>query len=118
MFAKDVDVILDKDSAIPVLVGFVEQLLNGLVLPTVFQTLAHNEGGHDCVSYLAIISKLLKRQDLNDPLGQTHSENCFALIFYKNGTDGWTYERTTCAKTMIPTARDCGLAEWIKKKFR
>ena len=28
-------------------------------------------------------------------------------------TYGRTYERTTCAKTMIPTGRDCGSAEWI-----
>ena len=31
--------------------------------------------------------------------------------FWKVGTDG----RTTCVKTMIPTDRDCGLAEWIKE---
>ena len=34
--------------------------------------------------------------------------SCFAR-FWKVGTDG----RTTCAKTMTPTGRDCGLAEWI-----
>ena len=30
-------------------------------------------------------------------------------------TDGRTYERTRCAKTMTPTGRNCGLAEWINK---
>ena len=34
---------------------------------------------------------------------------CFVLVDLESG-DG----RTTCAKTMIPTARDFGLAEWIK----
>ena len=33
---------------------------------------------------------------------------CFAR-FEKWGMDG----RTTCAKTIIPTGRGCGLAEWI-----
>ena len=47
---------------------------------------------------------------------QTHSlassEHCFFTLFsrfWKEGTDG----RTTCAKTIIPIGRDCGLAEWI-----
>ena len=35
--------------------------------------------------------------------------NCFIL---KSG-DGRTDGRTTCAKIMITTGRDCGLAEWI-----
>ena len=58
---------------------------------------------------------------INDPtIGQIHSfassEYCFhffvLLEFEKWGrTDG----RTTYAKTMIPTGRDCGLAEWIKR---
>ena len=37
---------------------------------------------------------------------------CFVLLHLERG-DG----RTTCAKTMIPTGRDCGLAEWIKIMF-
>ena len=52
---------------------------------------------------------------INDPLGQTHSlassEHfflCFALLDLKSG-DG----RTTCAKTIISTGRDSGLAKWI-----
>ena len=53
---------------------------------------------------------------INDPLGQTHSlassEHCFAR-FWKLGTD----VRTTLAKTMILTGRDCGLADWIKMAF-
>ena len=53
----------------------------------------------------------------NVPLGQTHSltsseQHCFAR-FWKVETDG----RTACAKTMIPTGRDSGLAEWIKGSF-
>ena len=39
---------------------------------------------------------------------------CFAR-FWKVGTDGRTYERTTCAKTMITSGRDSGSAEWIKR---
>ena len=35
---------------------------------------------------------------------------CFVLLDLKSG-DG----RTTCAKTMIPTGRGCGLAEWINR---
>ena len=35
---------------------------------------------------------------------------CFVFLDLKSG-DG----RTTCAKTMVPTGRDFGLAEWIKK---
>ena len=57
---------------------------------------------------------------INDPLGQTHShassKHCFCwFCFYyslKSG-DGRTDGRTTCAKTIIPTSRDFGLAEWI-----
>ena len=39
----------------------------------------------------------------------------FCLLDFKKWgrTDGRTYERTTCAKTMIPTGCDCGPAEWI-----
>ena len=36
----------------------------------------------------------------------------FVSLDLKSG-DRRTYGRTTCAKTMIPTGRDCGLAEWI-----
>ena len=35
---------------------------------------------------------------------------CFVFLDLKSG-DG----RTTCAKTMIPTGLDFGLAEWINK---
>ena len=41
---------------------------------------------------------------------------CCVLLDLKSGegrTDIRTNGRTTCAKTMIPTGRDCGLAEWI-----
>ena len=33
---------------------------------------------------------------------------CFVLLDFEK------WGRTTCAKTMIPTDRDCGSAEWIK----
>ena len=57
---------------------------------------------------------------INDQLGQTHShassEHC-SLLFCFSRFEKWgrTYGRTTCAKTMSPTGRDFGLAEWIKK---
>ena len=63
---------------------------------------------------------------INDPLGQTDSlassDHCFllfiVLLYWKSG-DGRTDERTngwtTCAKTVITTCRDCGLAGWINK---
>ena len=61
-----------------------------------------------------------KKGVINDLLGQTHSlassEHCSRwkfVLFLKVGTDGRVYERTTCAKTMIPTGRDCESAEWI-----
>ena len=38
---------------------------------------------------------------------------CFVLLDLKSG-DGRTNGRTTCAKIMITTGRDCGSAEWIK----
>ena len=61
-----------------------------------------------------------KTSVINDPIGQTHSHvssehSCFVLLDLKSG-DGRTDVRTTCAKTRIPTGRDFGLAEWIKKK--
>ena len=37
---------------------------------------------------------------------------CFVFLDLKSG-DGRTDVRTTCAKSMIPTDRDFGLAEWI-----
>ena len=40
------------------------------------------------------------------------------VLFWKVRTDGRTYERTTCAKTMITTGRDCGSASWINNKAR
>ena len=55
---------------------------------------------------------------INDPIGQTHnhasSEHCF-LLFCFSRFEKWgrTDGRTTCAKTMIPTGRDFGLAKWI-----
>ena len=52
----------------------------------------------------------------NDPLGQTNShassEHCFLLFCFAR-FEKWGDGRTTCAKTMIPTGRDFGLAEWI-----
>ena len=65
---------------------------------------------------------------INDPLGQTHSIassehgfHCFVLLDFEkwDGFVSLDFEkwdgRTTCAETMIPTGRDCGLAEWINK---
>ena len=52
---------------------------------------------------------------INDPLGQTHShassKHCFLLFFSR--FEKWERQngRTTCAKTMILTGRDFGLAE-------
>ena len=41
---------------------------------------------------------------------------CFVFLNLKSGEGrGRAYGRTTCVKTMIPTGRDFGLAEWIKK---
>ena len=37
---------------------------------------------------------------------------CFVILDLKSG-DGRTDGRTTCVKTIIPTGRDFGLAEWI-----
>ena len=39
---------------------------------------------------------------------------CYFVLLNLESGDGWT----TCAKTMIPTGRDCGLAEWINTKKR
>ena len=51
-----------------------------------------------------------------DPLGKTHShassEHCF-LLFCSSRFEKWG--RTDGPKTMIPTGRDFGLAEWINK---
>ena len=40
---------------------------------------------------------------------------CFVFLDLKSG-DGFMDGQTKCAKTMIPTGRDFGLAELIKKK--
>ena len=51
----------------------------------------------------------------NDPLGQTHSqassEHCFQLFCFAR-FEKWGRKdvQKTCAKTMIPTDRDFGLA--------
>ena len=63
-------------------------------------------------------NKTNKTGVINDPLGQTHShassQRCFLLFCFSRFEKwGWTYLRTTCVKTMIPTGRDFGLAEWI-----
>ena len=39
------------------------------------------------------------------------AKHCFVLLGFEKW--GLTDIRTTCAKTMIPTGRDCGSAEWI-----
>ena len=59
---------------------------------------------------------------INDPLGQTHChepsiEHCFLLICFfldSKSTYLWT-DAQHVRKTMIPTGRDFGLAEWINK---
>ena len=38
---------------------------------------------------------------------------CYLVLLDLKSGDGCTDRRTTCVKTMIPTGRDCGLAEWI-----
>ena len=45
-------------------------------------------------------------------------EHCIRLTFVLFWEVGWTDARTTCAKTMITTSRDCGSAEWIKKQMK
>ena len=74
--------------------------------------------------WLKLLKKLFckylqyKTDVINDPLGQTHShassEHCF-LLFCFSRFEKWgrTYGRTTRTKTVIPTGRDFGLAEWI-----
>ena len=57
---------------------------------------------------------------INDPLGQTHSvasSDHYFLLFCFARSEKWrrTDERTTCAKIVITTGRDCGTAEWINK---
>ena len=43
---------------------------------------------------------------------------CFVFLDLKSGdVHGRTDGRTTCAKTIIPTGLDFGLAEWIKRFF-
>ena len=74
-----------------------------------------------------ILYKTRQVSSMIHSLGQTNShpsnEDCFRLkivLFWKVGMNGrsyWrTYERTTCAKTMITTGRDCGSASWINSK--
>ena len=41
---------------------------------------------------------------------------CFVFLDLKSG-DERTDGRTTCAKTMIPTSCDFGLAEWINNGY-
>ena len=52
------------------------------------------------------------------PPGATIIFCCFVLLDLKSGdgTDVRTNVRTTCAKIIITTGRDCGPAEWINKK--
>ena len=64
--------------------------------------------------YLVVII-LYKTGVINDPLGQTHVTPvanivfcCFVFLNWKSGD-----RLATCAKTMVPTGRDFGLAEWI-----
>ena len=63
-----------------------------------------------------------EKQDINDPLGQIHSlassDHCFLLFCFARFEKWWrTYGQTTCAKTMITTSTDCGLAEWINRRW-
>ena len=62
--------------------------------------------------------KQYKTGVINDPFCQTHSlarsVQCF-LLFYFARFEKWG--RTTCTKTMIPTSRDYGLAEWINNRY-
>ena len=45
----------------------------------------------------------------------TVSNIVFALLDFEKW--GRTDVLTTCAKTIIPTGRDCGSAEWINTSF-
>ena len=59
---------------------------------------------------------------INDPLGQTHShassEHCVLLFCFSRFEKWGRTDGQTCAKTMIPTGRDFGLAEWININFQ
>ena len=62
-----------------------------------------------------ILSKHNKTAVIKDPLGQTHKEHCFLLFCFSRFEKWGRMYGRTCAKTMIPTGRDFGLAEWINK---
>ena len=66
-----------------------------------------------------------KTGGINDPLGQTHSNAisehffcCFVLLYLKSDDGQTDGQRATYAKTIIPTGRDFGLAEWINLRVR
>ena len=61
-------------------------------------------------SWCALI--LVKKTLISTQQTQFSVEFCFAKFEKWGRTD----VQTTCAKTMIPTGRDCGLAEWINSK--
>ena len=58
---------------------------------------------------------------IKNPLGQTHSltssNHCFLFCFARFEKWGRTNGRTTCAKIVITTGRECGLAEWSNIYF-
>ena len=61
VLAENVDVLVDRDAAVPVLVGLVEQLLDGLRLATVLHALANHESGH--LAYLLFSCFVLEKLD-------------------------------------------------------
>ena len=65
-------------------------------------------------TFIKLTNKILTTGVINDPLGQTHShassEHCLLLFCFARRME-------TCAKTIIPTGRDCELAEWINFKL-
>ena len=80
--------------------------------------------GRDCGLPRGSIMETMKYKTgvINDPLGQTHSLSSSKHVFTWNlfYFEKWgctdvrpTYERTTCAKTVITSGHDCGSAEWI-----
>ena len=76
-----------------------------------------------CMSTKALECKENETVVINDPLGQTIVTPvanivfcCFVFLDLKSGDlRTCTDVRTTCAKTIIPTGCDFGLAEWINK---